>query len=283
MSFLPMIELLRDAEKRGYAVPSFCCWGPQSMKTVLEAAQEMRAPVIMMNGWAEHIPVGPPLHGPIARAVMERYDVVSSLHLDHGRSIEEVRQGLEGRYNSVMLDYSMRSFAQNIAGMKTVVGMAKPLGVTVEGELGAIGRADDTTEEGSAEKSLTDPDMAAEYVERTGIDALAVSIGNAHGLYRALPRLDFDRLRRIRGRVGVPLVLHGGSGTPEEDLVRAIELGIAKINVASELVHTVRRTLTEQWEAEKNLWLPLAEVEAYRNMAEVVRTWLRKTGAEGKA
>ena len=112
--------------------------------------------------------------------------------------------------------------------------------------------------------------MAAEFVEKTGIDALAVSIGNAHGLYTKLPQLDFDRLAKLQEATRIPLVLHGGSGTPEADLRRAISLGIAKVNVATESITAVRQSLLEQWSAGKNLWIPMAQAVAMEAMAKVV-------------
>jgi fructose-bisphosphate aldolase class II len=152
--------------------------------------------------------------------------------------------------------------------------------VTVEGEIGHVGKADTLTTEGGGDSTLTLPDEAARYVAETGVDALAVSIGNAHGQYARLPRLDFDRLAAIRKAVRVPLVLHGGSGTPEADIRQVISLGIAKINVATELIASVRESLRSQWAAGRNLWLPLAQAEATQAMEPAVRKWIALTGAE---
>jgi fructose-bisphosphate aldolase class II len=283
MKFRPSIELVRDAELRGYAVPSFCAWNAESMKTILDVAEELRAPVIVMNGWAEFPIIRPKIISSYAWALVRHYTIPASLHLDHGQSFEEVVECIEANYTSVMLDFSTRPFKENVSALRDVVEIAHPRGVTVEGELDAVGRTEGETTEGTIQSSLTDPDEARKYVEYTGVDMLAVAIGNAHGIYRELPRLDFDRLKRIHDAVQIPLVLHGGSGTPEEDLARAISLGIAKVNVASELVHTVRNSLMEQWQAGKNLWISLACEPAYRLMAEVVRKWFYKTGAAGKA
>ncbi len=253
------------------------------MKTVLDCADEMKAPVIIMNGWAEFLLLDPEVTGMIARGLVEKHDYPIALHLDHGNSIEQIKEGLVAGYSSVMLDYSTKPFEENVQGLKTVVGLAKPLGVTVEGELGTIGRVNTETIEGELASSLTNPEDAAAYVEETGIDMLAVSIGNAHGIYVSLPRLDFKRLESIRKVVRVPLVLHGGSGTSEDDLKQAISCGIAKVNVASEYIHTVRRSLIRQWGEGKNHYTPFALVEAMKEAAVVVRKWIRMTGAEGKA
>ena len=137
--------------------------------------------------------------------------------------------------------------------------------------------------EGRAKSALTDPADVAAFVAETRIDALAVSIGNAHGQYSQLPCLDFDRLARLHAAVRVPLVLHGGSGTPEPDLRRAISLGIAKVNVATELTTAVRESLMQQWGSGKNLWTPMAEAVAMQAVAEVAERWFHLTGAAGRA
>ncbi len=283
MPLLPSIELIRNARKEGYAVPSFCTWDAESIITVLNTAEEMKAPVMIMNGWAEFPVIKPWLYSIIVRGLIEHYSVPVSLHLDHGQSMDEIHECIQAEYNSVMLDYSSRHFDENVTALKEVVALARPHGITVEGELGAVGMIDTTVLEGSAVSTVTDPASAQKYVEATGIDMLAVSIGNAHGLYREKPELDFDLLRDIRSVVDIPLVLHGGSGTPQKDLERAISMGIAKVNVASESIHTVRESLMKQWTSGENKWVPLARETACRGMADVVRKWLGKTGAAGKA
>lgn len=280
---LPSLELIRNALSRGYAVPSFCTWDAESVKTVLDVAEEMRAPVMLMNGWAEFPVIRPALYSIIVHGLIGQYSIPVSLHLDHGQSIDEVRECIKAQYNSVMLDFSDRPFEENVKAMREVAALARPHSITVEGELGAVGMVDTEVLEGNPESTLTEPESARRYVAETGVDMLAVSIGNAHGLYRENPKLDFDLLGKIRGSVPVPLVLHGGSGTPQEDLETAISMGIAKVNVASESVHAVRESLMEQWSSGENLWVPLATKKAYQKMADVVRKWIRKTGAAGKA
>ena len=283
MPLLPSLDLIKSALKGGYAVPSFCTWDAESVKTVLDVAEEMSAPVMLMNGWAEFPIIRPSLYSTIVHGLIDRYTIPASLHLDHGQSMDEVRECIEARYNSVMLDFSDRPFNENVNALKEVVALARPHGITVEGELGAVGMVDTSVLEGNPESTLTDPGTARKYVEATGVDMLAVSIGNAHGLYKEDPKLDFDLLNEIRKSVDVPLVLHGGSGTPQEDLETAISMGIAKVNVASDSVHTVRKSLMEQWSSGENQWVPLATKKAFERMADVLRTWFRKTGAAGRA
>jgi tagatose 1,6-diphosphate aldolase GatY/KbaY len=278
-----MHELLQPAWKAGYAVPSFCAWNAEVTETALQVACELNAPVILMSGPGEFPLNCPDTLAGITNALIQKYPVRAALHLDHGDSPETVRQCIEAGYTSVMLDYSLRPFDENVAALRAVVSEARPKGVTVEGEIGCVGQVDDLTVEGSKTSTLTDPTDAARYAEMTGVDALAVSIGNAHGIYTRLPIFDFDRLEKIRGAVSVPLVLHGGSGTQPEYLRRAISLGMAKVNVASELCKAFRESYAEQHLPGKIGWLPTALGAAKKPMAEVMAKWFRLTGAEGKA
>lgn len=282
MKLVPMLELLKPALVEGYAVPSFCVWNVETATLVLQVASDLKAPVILMNGPAEFSLVSPATLGWVIHGVAERFSVPAALHLDHGDSLDRVGQCLTAGYTSVMLDFSARAYAENVQALQQVVALAHPRGVTVEGEIGHVGKVDDATVEGEAVSTLTSPAEAATYVAETGVDALAVSIGNAHGHYTRLPQLDFERLAQIRASVSTPLVLHGGSGTPEADLRRAISLGIAKVNVASDLIAAVRESLKTQWNAGRNAWLPLAQAEAIQAMAAVVESWIRRTGAAGR-
>jgi ketose-bisphosphate aldolase len=282
MSLVPMAELLAHARSHGYAVPAFCVWNLESTETVLKTVHTLRAPVILMHDPGEFNLIRPARFRRMVNELMDDYPVPTALHLDHGHAMEHVQECLEAGFSSVMLDYSTRPFAENAAALREVVQRARPLGITVEGEIGHVGRGDTVTVESAGDSTLTTPEEAAAYVEETGVDALAVSIGNAHGAYTRLPRLDFDRLAAIRDRVSAELVLHGGSGTPEEDLKRAISLGITKVNVATELVTAYRESLREQWAAGRNLWAPVALIEATQAVAPVVARWTQMLGAAGQ-
>lgn len=284
MKFLPASELLRDATANGYAVPSFCVWNAETMDTVLSVSSDCGAPVILMSGPpGEFNLLAPAKMAAIARTVAGGYDVTAALHLDHGDSLPLVEECLAAGYTSVMLDFSTRPFAENVAALRRVVELARPKGVSVEGEIGAVGAIDEITGEGKTASSLTDPEEAKAYVQDTGVDMLAVAIGNAHGNYPTRPHLDFELLALLQEVIDVPLVLHGGSGTPDEDLRKAVSLGIAKINVASELVRVVRERLLERWRANELLWTPQALADSMEAMAPVVERWIRRTGAAGKA
>jgi len=282
MGFRPAAELIGSALSGGYAVPSFCVWDAESAEAVLRAAVRLDAPVLVMAGPGEFPLLTPASLAAAARTALERYPAVAALHLDHGDTPALAAECIEAGFTSVMLDYSTRPFDENVAAVGEVARLAHARGVSVEGELGAVGKVDNATAEGSSGSSLTDPRQAARYVERTGVDMLAVSIGNAHGIYAVRPRLDFARLEAIGAAAGVPLVLHGGSGTPPEDLKRAVELGIAKVNVASELVRAVRESLQQQW-AGAPAWLPGQIARAMGAMEAVAARWIGLCGAAGKA
>jgi tagatose 1,6-diphosphate aldolase GatY/KbaY len=283
MKLIPMHELLEPAWKGGYAVPAFSAWNAEVTETILQVATELEAPVILMSGPGEFPLNSPDTMGRITRAIAEKYNVPAALHLDHGDSPEIVEACIEAGYTSVMLDYSTRSFDENATALERIVAKARPRCVTVEGEIGSVGKVDDSTVEGGAHSTLTDPRDAARYAEITGVDALAVSIGNAHGIYTKLPVFDFERLEAIRKAVRVPLVLHGGSGTQPEYIRRAVGLGMAKINVASELCKAFRDSYAAQHAGTKVGWLPTLLGAARPAMAEVVRRWLVLSGAAGKA
>jgi ketose-bisphosphate aldolase len=278
-----MGDLVGKAYRQGYAVPAFCAWNAEVIEAILGVAQRLRAPVILMSGPGEFPVLDPAGMAAVAYAIMARCDVPAALHLDHGDSLDMVAACVAARYTSVMLDFSARPFEENVAALRQVVAMARPKGITVEGEIGRIGKADEATAEGGAASAFTDPAQAVEYVRQTGVDLLAVSVGNKHGFYRGDPHLEFDLLSALNAAVRIPLVMHGGTGIPEKDIRRSVKLGIAKVNVASELVHGYRASLTSQWQEGRNLWTPIAMGEATRTIAPVVEKWIRITGAAGMA
>jgi ketose-bisphosphate aldolase len=283
MKFIPMKELLETAKKRGYAVPAFCVWSMETLLNALETAEALKSPVIVMTGVPELSLVQPEDFGLMARSVAGRFTIPAALHLDHGNSVDLARRAISAGYTSVMLDFSAKPFEENVAGMKQVVEMACPKGITVEGEIGHVGKAEMASAEGQGDSTLTIPSEAADFVHQTGVDALAISIGNAHGNYSKLPKLDFERLAEIASAVNPPLVLHGGSGTPDPDLKKAISLGIAKINVATDLANAWRNALTSQWSVNRNLWPPIALGEAKKAISEVAAKWIRMAMSNGRA
>ncbi len=284
MALVGTAQMLRHAYQEGYAVPAFCAWNAETIRTILQVATEQNAPVILMNGPGEFPLLPPSVLGPIARAEAEPLQIPVAIHLDHGDGLEIVAKCLDAGFTSVMLDASDRPFAENVSLTQQAVAMARRVGADSEGEIGAVGRADDISIEGPRAGTLTDPDQAVQFVAETGIDALAVSIGNAHGIYAKRPNIDFQRLRQISDLVGIPLVLHGGSGTPAQDIQQAIGLGIAKLNVASDLGHAFRSDLATRFaDPDDTLWLPLQLAKALEAVAAVVKRWVELTGAAGQA
>ena len=284
MPLVGIARMLHQARRAGYAVPGFCIWNAETIHTVLHTAAQEKAPVILMSGPGEFPLLPPAVLGTIARPAAESLDIPVAIHLDHGNSLAMVAECLDAGFTSVMLDASHLPFEENVALTRKAVEMARARGCDSEGEIGAVGRVDDTSIEAPHAGTLTDPEEAVRFAAQPGVAALAVSIGNAHGIYPGLPKLDFERLGQISAQVEVPLVLHGGSGTPPEDVQRAIGLGIAKVNVASELGRAFATDLEHRLsDPSDTLWVPLQMAEALHAIGEVVVRWLRATGASGQA
>lgn len=246
MNFAPMKPLLELAEEKGIAYGAFVTVSYDSALAAIEAGSELNVPVIfitgtdccdLMGGFAGTVET-------VKRAAANT-TVPIALHLDHCRTYEECVQAINAGYSSVMIDGSSLPFEENIALTKKVVDYAHPLGITVEGELGKlVGEEGDLIVKGP-EGAQTDPAEAAEFVRRTGVDCLAVSIGTQHGAYTAEPKLNIERLKAIREAVNVPLVLHGGSGTPTEQVQESIRHGIRKINVATDVITAMVKKYNE--------------------------------------
>ena len=223
-------EVLKDARKKHYAVPGFNCVPDIMVRGILDRAERCRAPVFLMLYAAE---VGDKTfwyYSGIVRAMAERYSIPIVMHLDHATELGVIREALDHGFTSVMYDGSNLPFDTNIGMTRKVVELAAPYGASVEAELGLVGGFGLSGKDSIA-NVLTQPDEVVAFVERTGVDSLAVSIGTAHGVYQQLPKLDIPLLRELDAASLVPLVLHGGSGTPDEQIRAAIENGICKFNV----------------------------------------------------
>lgn len=231
MALVKMKDLLRRAEEKNIGCGAFSVGNMEMVRGAIRAAEELDTPIILQI--AEVRLKNSPLHlmGPMMVQAAKEAKVDVAVHLDHGLTFETVDKALELGFTSVMLDASTLPFEENIAKVKTVVEKAQKYGATVEAELGLVGGSED----GSCDHGIrcTDPDDAVVYARETGIDALAVAIGNAHGNYPVAPTLAFDVLEKIHEKVDIPLVLHGGSGITDKDFQRAISLGIRKVNIAT--------------------------------------------------
>lgn len=237
MALVNSKELLLDAQKNHYAVGAFNVENMEMMQAVIAAAEAENAPVILQTTPSTLRYADTSLYSAMAKAVAEKASVPVAIHLDHGSSFDLCEKAAKDGYTSLMIDGSKLSLDENIALTKKVVDIAKAYDAcpTVEAELGKLGGKEDDVEVKEGEDTCTDPAEAIRFVEETGIDSLAVAIGTAHGFYKGTPKLEFERLAEIRNSVAVPLVLHGSSGIPDEDVKKAISLGICKVNFATEL------------------------------------------------
>lgn len=231
MALVKMKDLLRRAEEKNIGCGAFSVGNMEMVRGAIRAAEELDTPIILQI--AEVRLKNSPLHlmGPMMVQAAKEAKVDVAVHLDHGLTFGTVDKALELGFTSVMLDASTLPFEENIARVKAVVEKARKYGATVEAELGLVGGSED----GSCDHGIrcTDPDDAVVYARETGIDVLAVAIGNAHGNYPVAPTLAFDVLEKIHEKVDIPLVLHGGSGITDKDFQRAISLGIRKVNIAT--------------------------------------------------
>lgn len=236
------------AQAGGYAIPHFNVWNAEMLMGVMDAAEELRAPVIISFGTGF---VGNTVFEDFCwmmESMAKKATVPVITHWDHGRSLEIVQNAYTHGMNSVMRDASAYSLEENIRLTKEVVDYFHPLGIPVEAELGHVGN-ETVYEEALANYKYTDPEQAAEFVARTNCDSLAVAIGNQHGVYTSEPKLNFDVVRKVRAAVSVPLVLHGASGIGDEDIRTAISLGITKINIHTELCQAAMDAVRENKDA----------------------------------
>lgn len=274
MKLYTMKELMDEADLNNYAVGAFNFANAESLLAVIEAGQELNTNILML-GSNEEIPAfGLKRWVDLVKFMAKDFDIKVGLHLDHTGDINFIRKCMEAGVPSVMYDGSHLPIKENINNTKIVVDMAKDFGVSVEGEIGAIGRCDDLTFEGvdTSLCNLTSPKEAKMFAEETQVDALAISIGNAHGLAEALPVLNFKLLEEINKEVNdTYLVLHGGSGIPADQLRTAINLGIRKVNVASEIGRAYTQTLTDVSNRE---WWGHGIYEAKQAVKEVVKKWI---------
>ncbi len=248
MALVTMKKLLEQAGKEHRGVGAFSVGNMEMVKGAVQAAEELNTPIILQIAEVRlaHSPLT--LMGPMMVQAAKEAKVDVAVHLDHGLTVGTVKKALELGFTSVMYDSSTYPFEENIARTKEIVEIAKECGATVEAELGLVGGSED----GSCDHGIrcTDPEDAKLFCERTGIDALAVAIGNAHGNYPVAPTLAFDVLDKIETKTEVPLVLHGGSGITDADFRKAISLGIVKVNIATASFNQLTKRTEEYFQTE---------------------------------
>ncbi len=228
-------DMLKKAQLERFSVVGFAAYNLETVQTLVATAERLRAPLMIQTtpGTIDH--AGIEYLSAIVNIAARKATIPVALHLDHGESMERVRACLAHGYTSIMIDGSHLPYEENVGLVKEVVAMAHREDVGVEAELGRIGGVEDELSVDEREARYTDPDMAQDFVARTGIDSLAIAIGTAHGMYKGEPQLDLDLLSTISQRVSIPLVLHGASGLPDALIRETIRRGIAKMNIATEL------------------------------------------------
>ena len=236
-----MKSLLLQAQKGHYAIPSPDFWDSVSARAFVKAAETEGSPVILSYAPAHRELLSLEEAAEIGRFYAGRVNVPVALHLDHGTDTEMIRQAISLGFTSVMIDASAKPFEENVRITKEVTEYAHPLGIDVEAEIGHVGAEDEAGPHALSATSYTEPDAARRFVELTSVDALAVSIGTSHGAYKnGTPHINFDILHEIRNMTDVPLVLHGGSGTGDENLRKCAEMGICKINIYTDYILAAR-------------------------------------------
>lgn len=263
---VPAIDLLKKAHDGKYAIGAFNTSSLEITKGILQAAEEIKTPVIIETSEGEANFEGYQVFVDTVRDISSELGIDVAVNLDHGKSLESVKYAIDSGYSSVHIDCSAMKKEENLALTKQVVELAHGHGISVEGELGYIGGSSEVHEgeQPKAEIILTDPKEAVEYIKTTGIDIFAGSYGNVHGMYKNEPKLDIERIKQISETSGIPLSLHGGSGIPEDQIKSAIEAGICKINVNTEIRKAYREAL------DKSLRGKNAEIVPYKYLPEVI-------------
>ena len=244
-----MKGILDAANRDNYAVMAVNSVNMEMARAVIGAANEMRSPIIVQMGRGQMAKLAHPEDIlPMIRNMAERADVPVCLNLDHGPDFITEINAIHQGFTNLMIDASSLPFEENVRRTRIIVDMAHAKGISVEAELGHVGQAADG--DGRTDDMYTNVQQAVEFVERTGVDALAVAIGTAHGKYPAgyVPKLDFDRLAELKAALRMPLVLHGGSGSGEENIRRAVAGGINKINVCTDAFHAAEIAMKAKWE-----------------------------------
>lgn len=273
--------LLEKAQKEKYAIGAFNTCNLEITKAIFAAAEKLNSPVILQTS------EGDVRHGEfekLAHLISEfaqKSKILVALNLDHGKSFEMAKRCIMAGYTSCMIDGSKLPYSENIALTKKVVQYAHRYNVPAEGELGLVpipGQKDIISEQ-ERKKAMTNPNQAADFVNKTGVDFLAVGIGNAHGFYKGKPVLNFNRLREIKKKVKIPLVLHGGSGIADGDIKKAISLGICKININTELrvafTNALRQVLKDPQEHIPYEYMKVAEQAVQKVVEEKIKIFTR--------
>jgi len=284
MSFVPMTDMLMRAKKEKYAVGQFNLITCEFAQTIAEVANEERSPVIFGAGEMAIRYMGLDNLVATARIAAGQATVPVALHLDHGSSFEVVMKCIRAGFSSVMFDGSKYPLEENIRLTRKVVEAAHAVGVSVEAELGAIGGTEDDHSVAEEDACLADPDEAIYFWEQTKVDALAMNVGSAHGMYKREPNIRIENIRKVAEAIGAPIVLHGGSGIPDHQIRGAIEAGIGKINVNTENVIAYTDFIRDYLQTHPKATDPRAyQGPAREAMKQVIRGKIGLFGSAGRA
>ncbi|MCR6098145.1 class II fructose-bisphosphate aldolase [Salipaludibacillus agaradhaerens] len=281
MDLYSTTPMLKIAKANKHGIVAFNVHSFDSIFWVLEAAAELKSPVILQTTVGTIQSLGAKNIVEVAQAAAQHYQVPTGLHLDHCTDFEIIKDAIRAGYTSVMIDASMHPFAENVARTQRVVELATSLGVNVEAELGKVGGVEDDIIVDEADAEKADPEECRQFVAATGVPTLAPAIGTAHGIYKGKPEIDFERIAEIAKMVDVPLVLHGGSAVPEEDVRRCVALGMAKVNVSTELKNIYSEAIREHFAHDPDSLDPRAYLQKAKEAAkEMVKTKIRIVGSE---
>ena len=278
-----MKSMLWDANDRNFAVMAINCVNMEQARAIISAAEEECAPVIInVSPRQMKAHATPEILAPMVKKMAEKAKVPVALNLDHGQEYDDVIRVINAGFSSVMIDASAYDYEENVRRTKLVASIAHEHGVSVEAELGHVGSA---VEGDNGKLDLyTNPEQAKDFVTRTKADCLAVAIGTAHGNYPKgmIPKLDFDRLKELKDILQMPLVLHGGSGAGEENIRKAVSLGINKINVCTDLFKHGRKAMVEAAEANPNIDYMDLQIAGENAMKQFIKDYMRVIGSSGK-
>ncbi|MBE6643972.1 MAG: class II fructose-bisphosphate aldolase [Ruminococcaceae bacterium] len=282
-------EMLENAKKEHYAIPAFDVSNYEMMRAVLDVCEEERSPALLMGLEVDFWGKGRELLAAMINASSDFYKIPVCFHLDHATNLDSIKAAVSAGFSSVMYDGSELSFEENARNTAEVVKYAHALGISVEAELGHVGNAMVGNEKATvfnenAEDTLTVPDEVIRFVKETDVDALAVAIGTSHGVYKSTPTLRIDRLDEITAVCDRPLVLHGGSGTPDVQIKEAIAHGVTKINIYSDVIKAMNSGLKEKLNSITNpaTWPSFIFDEARVRMRDVVREKIRLFGSNNR-
>lgn len=284
MKLVTLRDVLGKAEKGGYGIGAFNANNMEIVQAIIESAVEERSPVILQASQGAIKYAGLEYIVAMVKTAAENADVPVVLHLDHGTDFDQVMLCIRHGFSSVMFDGSKLPLEENISLTKRVMEIARAVGVSVEAELGKIGGTEDHVSVDERDALFTDPQEAKVFVEETGVDALAVAIGTAHGVYKGEPKLDFPRLKKIKEVTDVPIVLHGSSGVPDDAIRRAVELGISKINIDTDIRQAfVGKAVAYMKENPDNIDPRKLLAPAKESAKKIIKEKMRLFGSSGKA